>query len=680
MRILSRAFGLADQADSDPIRALAAYRLGAAAIALESGARGTRSAEASVSPLAETNAAHCGDLSAGGVPNPSIALQCAAAQAEEAGEHELAALAQLRLARLRLAGAANPASPTSERRLREMAAAAAISGLRQGERDVAPAIRSRLLEAALDAKADDPLLERAAAVLVSEAAGDRAREAEAVALTARIALVRQDHARAIPGLQRAILLESGAPAPLRLPDWYMLMAEADSPRREQHVAAAYRALEAIRQLLPPRDRITEEPLFATRMRRVFEAALEYDLPAQGEGDIASAQLVLEAYRQAEIESVFGSDCVPPRRPVTLNQLRPNEIVLYPVLLGDRVELIYASGRSGGYQRLRPRETAGRTEITRLVRTLTTSLASNDERQDWQAAARRLYALIIQPIESQLGGDDDTLIIVPDGPLRTVPFAALQDANGNYLLQRTRIAIAPALAYAQPGRDLAGRRSSIVAASLEQTVDVAAMTFPELHGARAEAMAAADGARVLHDFTPNQLENALNGGGVDVLHLATHASFEGSTERTYIVARGDDGRGVAIPLARLRSMIEFSRTRGDELDLLVLSACETALGDDQASMGLAGAAVQSGARSALASLWQVNDARYRGVDAILLSPLSGGEGEERGFASGTAGVDRERGIRSPASLGGLHPYRRMAMTREQGKSGHCVEPTARQGLG
>jgi CHAT domain-containing protein len=55
------------------------------------------------------------------------------------------------------------------------------------------------------------------------------------------------------------------------------------------------------------------------------------------------------------------------------------------------------------------------------------------------------------------------------------------------------------------------------------------------------------------------------------------------------------------------MIGRNRTRGDQLDLIVLSACETAVGDDQASMGLAGAAVQAGARSALASLWQANDA-------------------------------------------------------------------------
>jgi CHAT domain-containing protein len=95
--------------------------------------------------------------------------------------------------------------------------------------------------------------------------------------------------------------------------------------------------------------------------------------------------------------------------------------------------------------------------------------------------------------------------------------------------------------------------------------------------------------------------ALSGQRVDVLHLATHASFNGRSDRSYIVADGE-----AIPIAELRLLIAQNLARGENLDLLVLSACETAVGDDEANMGLAGAAVQSGANSALASLWEVND--------------------------------------------------------------------------
>ena len=87
----------------------------------------------------------------------------------------------------------------------------------------------------------------------------------------------------------------------------------------------------------------------------------------------------------------------------------------------------------------------------------------------------------------------------------------------------------------------------------------------------------------------------------MLHLATHAAFNGRSDRSFIVANDE-----AIPISDLRGLIARNRARGDELDLLVLSACETAVGDDQASMGLAGAAVQAGAQSAIASLWEVDD--------------------------------------------------------------------------
>ena len=63
----------------------------------------------------------------------------------------------------------------------------------------------------------------------------------------------------------------------------------------------------------------------------------------------------------------------------------------------------------------------------------------------------------------------------------------------------------------------------------------------------------------------------------------------------------------LPLSRLSDLLGTSRFRADEpIDLLVLSACETATGDDRSTLGLAGAAIQMGARSVVGSLWAVND--------------------------------------------------------------------------
>ncbi|WP_293675871.1 CHAT domain-containing protein [uncultured Phenylobacterium sp.] len=309
-----------------------------------------------------------------------------------------------------------------------------------------------------------------------------------------------------------------------------------------------------------------------------------------------------------MQNALGADCVPPREAVRPSELRADEILLYPILLPDRIELIYAQGGPGGtqYRRLPANRTADRATVAALVAEVVNA-TSGDASAAWRAPARRLYQLVIRPIEDRLR-PDGTLVIIPDGPLRALPFSALLDGQDAFLVTRTGITVAPALTYSQPGRDRGGRALSVVAASLQKTVVLPAGYFAKLEGTAEEAQVAAAvggggarNSRHIADFQTADLQAALSRGHVDVLHVATHAAFNGRSDRSFIVADGE-----AIPMADLRRLITANRGRGDELDLLVLSACETAVGDDQASMGLAGAAVQSGARSAIASLWQVDD--------------------------------------------------------------------------
>jgi CHAT domain-containing protein len=87
----------------------------------------------------------------------------------------------------------------------------------------------------------------------------------------------------------------------------------------------------------------------------------------------------------------------------------------------------------------------------------------------------------------------------------------------------------------------------------------------------------------------------------MVHIASHGEFAGDVDQTFLLAF--DGR---LTIDRLDETIGLLRFRKDPLDLLTLSACETAAGDDRAALGLAGIAVRAGARSALATLWHVND--------------------------------------------------------------------------
>lgn len=629
---LQAAMRYSEAASDAETAARAAFRLGLASVtpAGAPGTRGSRGARSSrplpepaqaPAPAAASNDDACKEvlspafLSQSSASLSYSALGCAVDRARSAGRHEIAALSQLRMARLSFTRAERAGAAADE--LKGQAALLAAEGLvdaqKVQDRFARAELLGRLAEQAIDAGfAAQPIVGRAVQAMSEAGRGDKGAEAFAAALAGRLWLARGDSARAAASFREAAFLESQRNQPLRLADWFLLLAGAEPDKRDMHILQAYRSLEAVRPLLPTRDPLTEESTFSLRMRPVFEAAVEVQLagPAgSSESEqIAGAQRIIEAFRQAEIQSTLGSNCVPPRDPVKPADLRPGEILLYPILLEDRVELIYAErvdGAAPTYKRIGEGAKAGRRSVAQLVAAMANSVGYGSD-DSWRSQARQLYDVLIKPLESRLG-EGSTLIIVPDAPLRPLPFAALLGPDGRYLIEKTRLSIAPALSYSEPGIEHK-KAPFVVAASLEQDVSLPSGFFPALLGAEDEAKVAAGlegGARpgvFLEDFRRDELARTMAASRAQVLHLATHAAFNGRSDRSFIVANGS-----AIPISELRGLLSGSRSRGELLDLIVLSACETAVGDDQASMGLAGAAVQAGARSAIASLWQVSDA-------------------------------------------------------------------------
>ena len=629
---LLNGYRLAALSGADQTAALAAFRLGLVSSSGSpvAGARsGSRSARRNVGvkaaglaiprTLEALGCSGLGDANLLAHKNGEIAeaaLACASSRAAAQNEPQLAALAGLRLARLRLGLAETEGVKGNDTRARALGDVLAVLPVASTVSDdpLRAELSGRLVSAALDLGARPGAeLQTAVATLRAAARDDPGSLAYADAIDARLALLGGDRPRAMSLLSSAILRESQRALPARLPEYYLLLAQADPERRDQHAFAAYTALNNIRPLLPRTDPLTEESTFALQMRSVFETAVDSELAAAelaNETDrIDKAQEIIEDYRQAELESVLGSECLPVRNALRPEQLRADEVLLYPILLPDRVELLFVAGSDtpGGkvrYQRLAPNRSANRESVTQLVKLVVDSLSDDRIDDDWREPARELYDILIAPIEDKLR-PGSMLAIIPDGQLRALPFAALPAADGQYLIQKTRLSVAPALAYSQPGGPNRSKTVSIVAASLELAVNLPAGKFAALTGTAKEARIASDSSRgglFIGDFKKAQLEAALSSRPVDVLHLATHASFNGRSDRAFVVANGE-----TIPLSELRDLISKNRARGDELALLVLSACETAVGDDEASMGLAGAAVQAGAMSAIASLWQVDDA-------------------------------------------------------------------------
>jgi CHAT domain-containing protein len=112
-----------------------------------------------------------------------------------------------------------------------------------------------------------------------------------------------------------------------------------------------------------------------------------------------------------------------------------------------------------------------------------------------------------------------------------------------------------------------------------------------------------GTTLMNDgFVVEKLRSELTDVPYGIVHIASHGEFGGGPSDNFLLAY--DGR---VSMDQLAAMVGATRFRAEQpLELLTLSACESAAGDDRAALGLAGVALRAGARSALATLWSVND--------------------------------------------------------------------------
>jgi CHAT domain-containing protein len=215
-------------------------------------------------------------------------------------------------------------------------------------------------------------------------------------------------------------------------------------------------------------------------------------------------------------------------------------------------------------------------------------------------ARQLYDWLIAPIAAALDKQQvDTLVVVPDGALRTIPIAALHDGK-NFLVARYAIVTTPGLTLTDP-RPLPREHLQVLLNGLTEGVQGFA-PLPYV-GQELQAIRKLYGGRVLEngDFTLANMEKGLEETPYSIVHIASHGQFDRDAEKSFLLTY--EGR---LSMGKLEQFLGLSKFRTEAVELLTLSACETAAGDDRAALGLAGVAIKAGARSALATLWTVND--------------------------------------------------------------------------
>ena len=310
-----------------------------------------------------------------------------------------------------------------------------------------------------------------------------------------------------------------------------------------------------------------------------------------------ARKTIEALQLAELDNFFREACLD-AKPEQIDRIDKSAAVIYPIILDNRIEVIASiPGKPlTNYNTYLPAS-----KIEETIKKLRFSLNPAYSGQERLKVYQQAYEWLIKPIETDLAANNiKTLAFVLDGSMRNIPMAALHDGK-QYLIEKYSVALSPGLQLMQ-ARKLKSENLHVIAAGLSE----ARQGFKALPGVKLEVKQISNQVKSKllfnENFTDKNLAKSIKSTPFSILHLATHGQFSSNSEETFILTW--DGK------MNVKQLSEFLRFRdvseSEPVELIVLSACQTAKGDKRAILGLAGVAVRSGARSTLATLWAVKD--------------------------------------------------------------------------
>ncbi len=324
--------------------------------------------------------------------------------------------------------------------------------------------------------------------------------------------------------------------------------------------------------------------------------------------------VLERFKTVELQSYYQDDCIASNKlnlssnhvyqeiPFKLfDKIDVRDAVLYPILLSNRLEIILYS--NGKLIRATP------IDISRIIPLIDdASLIRNAPGKDVVMpdniafALGELYQWIIAPFSEHLL-NVTTLVVIPDGKLRQIPFSVLYDkTTQRYLVENLAVVVTPSLTLTSKGNAQPIKKLLVNGLS-EPTGNALALEHVEHEIYTLEKLAPDAHVLINQTFTKDELERTANSYLPTAVHIATHGQFEGVLKDSYLFAY----RGEKLTVNDLSHLSQQNLIKEQPLELLTLSACESAKGDEYAALGLSGVAIKAGARAALASLWKVDDA-------------------------------------------------------------------------
>lgn len=379
--------------------------------------------------------------------------------------------------------------------------------------------------------------------------------------------------------------------------------------------AAFNTLQSLRNDLVPisrdgqfdfRDRV--EPVY----RELADLLLQGEKPSQG--NLKQARNVIEALQLAELDNFFRDACVVVNKAEEIDTVAdkydPKAAVIHAIILPNRLAIIL---KLPGQSELEYRATpVSEKTIRTTLRQLGGYLEERAKNPDVLRTAEQLYQWVFKPIEFSLEKslNVETLVFVLDRPLQKIPMAVLYDGKQYLIQKKYDIVLAPGLQLIKAKERQYSRFTDIklfAGGVDEKQPPLENIEFEAIKSLK-EEINGIDRIMPIKklllnaDFTLDKIRQVITLKNYSIIHIKTHGQFSSQPEKTFLVAYRS--------LLRSKDLDNLVKTgsegKGHTIELLVLSACQTAKGDDRATLGLAGLAVRSGARSTLSTLWKADD--------------------------------------------------------------------------
>ncbi len=414
-------------------------------------------------------------------------------------------------------------------------------------------------------------------------------------------------------------------------EWQLGRLLAKQKQPDAAIAAynrSIKAIEAVRQDLLP---VAADVQFSFRddVELVYRGLV--DLLLSSDGLAKSAEInplekalsALDSLRLAELENFLGCDLSARVQAEEIaGEVDETAAFISPIILPNRLEIIYKlPGQS-----LRHHTTpVSQKELEETAMRVQQNLARADRTGKVIEDAQKFYNWLIKPLESDLASNAQikTLVFVLDGSLRNLPMGVLYN-QGEYLIQKYAIALIPSRQLFDPRSRQTQLR--VVSAGISEQQKVEGKEFMPLSAVPVEletvqTVSQSPEKPLLDElFIDTELEQKIDSAAFPIVHIATHGQFSSNPEETFILAWDK--------LIKVRDFDRLLQIEGGErsevIEILVLSACETAQGNSRAALGLAGVAAGANVRTTVATLWQVNDASTAELIAEFYRQLQQGQ--------------------------------------------------------